>query len=160
MNRQAHLLVAFSIFVGWLALAPAITPGQVILAGLVAAGGAWMMARLRLPRVSLRKPRAMVQLALRVSADIIRSNIAVARIIFGRAAKRRANFLIIPLEMKSRAGLAVLAGIITATPGTIWVSYDGVSNRLLLHILDLIDEKEWLDTIQNRYERMLMEIFE
>jgi multicomponent K+:H+ antiporter subunit E len=31
---------------------------------------------------------------------------------------------------------------------------------VLLHILDLVDEKVWLETIKGKYERRLMEIFE
>ena len=31
---------------------------------------------------------------------------------------------------------------------------------LTIHVLDLIDESEWIRTIKNRYERRLLEIFE
>jgi multicomponent K+:H+ antiporter subunit E len=31
---------------------------------------------------------------------------------------------------------------------------------LTIHVLDLIDEREWIRTIKNRYERRLLEIFE
>ncbi len=159
MRFRSPVLTLF-IFSGWLALAERITPGQVLLAGLVALGGAWMFSRLQLPRTPMRRPRAILHLAYLVSFDIVRSNIAVARIILGRSAVEHANFMVIPLDMKNRTGLAVMACIITATPGTIWVSYDGLSGRLLLHILDLVDENEWMHTIKNRYERLLMEIFE
>ena len=47
-----------------------------------------------------------------------------------------------------------------ATPGTIWVDYDSRSNTVLLHILDLVDEEQWVRTIKDRYERRLMEVFE
>lgn len=160
MTRFPHPLLALSIFIGWLVLAERITPGQVVLAGLVAMGAAWMMSRLQLGRVTPRQPRVMLRLARWVGADIVRSNIAVARLIFGGAALGHSSFLTIPLDMKNRTGLAVLACIITATPGTLWVSYDGASGQLILHILDLVDEGEWVDTIKNRYERLLMEIFE
>jgi multicomponent K+:H+ antiporter subunit E len=30
---------------------------------------------------------------------------------------------------------------------------------LTMHILDLIDEREWVDIIKQRYERRLLEIF-
>src|SRR3546814_687158 len=44
--------------------------------------------------------------------------------------------------------------------GTIWVSYDPIGNMLLIHVLDLVDEQTWIDTIQQRYERPLLEIFQ
>jgi multicomponent K+:H+ antiporter subunit E len=30
----------------------------------------------------------------------------------------------------------------------------------VIHVLDVIDENTWIQTIKNRYERLLMEIFE
>jgi multicomponent K+:H+ antiporter subunit E len=57
-------------------------------------------------------------------------------------------------------GLAVLAIIVTATPGTAWMEYDAASGSLLLHVFDLVDEASWTDLVKNRYEHMLMEIFE
>jgi multicomponent K+:H+ antiporter subunit E len=66
----------------------------------------------------------------------------------------------IPLDLRAPYGLAALACIITATPGTLWVEYDSADNTMLLHVLDLIDEEEWVRIIKDRYETRLMEIFE
>jgi multicomponent K+:H+ antiporter subunit E len=62
--------------------------------------------------------------------------------------------------MRDPYGLAALACIITATPGTVWVEYDSAQGTMLLHVLDLVDEEEWVRIIKDRYERRLMEIFE
>jgi multicomponent K+:H+ antiporter subunit E len=96
-----------------------------------------------------------------VVADIVRSNIAVARIIFGLGRRdRRSGFVRIPLEMRDRYGLTALACIITATPGTLWIEYDGETGAVLIHVLDLVDEDAWIRLIKRRYEQRLMEIFE
>jgi multicomponent K+:H+ antiporter subunit E len=97
-----------------------------------------------------------------VIADIVRSNIAVARIILGLAGERerRSGFVDIPLDLRNPYGLAALACIITATPGTLWVSFDEAKATLTIHVLDLVDESEWARTIKGRYERLLLEIFE
>lgn len=161
MIRWRYPLMTLFMFAGWLALAERVTPGQVVLAAVIGIGGAWMMSRLQLPPVTPKQPRVMLRLLYWVSSDVIRSNFAVARLILGRrSAGAHSNFLMIPLDLRNRAGLALLSCIITATPGTIWVSYDPVSGELLLHILDLKDEDEWTRTIKYRYERLLMEIFE
>src|SRR3546814_13666687 len=68
------------------------------------------------------------------------------------------GFVAIPLTLTNHHGLAVLGCIITSTPGTIWVSYDPIGNMLLIHVLDLVDEQTWIDTLQQRYERPLLEI--
>ena len=56
--------------------------------------------------------------------------------------------------------LAVLAMIVTATPGTAWAELAADRSVLLLHVLSLEDEAEVVATIKERYERPLMEIFE
>jgi multicomponent K+:H+ antiporter subunit E len=62
--------------------------------------------------------------------------------------------------MRDPYGLAALACIITATPGTVWVEYDSARGTMLLHVLDLLDEEAWIRIIKDRYERRLMEMFE
>ena len=54
---------------------------------------------------------------------------------------------------------ALLACIITATPGTIWVSHDPGRRVLVIHVLDLVDESTWVANIKRRYERPLLRIF-
>jgi multicomponent K+:H+ antiporter subunit E len=66
----------------------------------------------------------------------------------------------IPLDLRDPYGLAVLACIITATPGTAWIEYAADSGILVIHVLDLVSEEEWVDLIKDRYESLLMEIFE
>ena len=73
--------------------------------------------------------------------------------------ERVSGFVTLPLELRNVHGLAVLACIITATPGTIWVQLDPARGVVLIHILDLIDEEEWVALIKRRYEAPLIEIF-
>jgi multicomponent K+:H+ antiporter subunit E len=65
----------------------------------------------------------------------------------------------IPLELRDPYGLAALACIITSTPGTLWVDFNEASGILTIHVLDLVNESEWVGLIKERYERRLMEIF-
>jgi multicomponent K+:H+ antiporter subunit E len=96
-----------------------------------------------------------------VTADIARSNIAVARIILGGGQGRRTpGFVVIPLQLRDRTGLAILACIITSTPGTAWVECHPGSGRLRIHVLDLVEEQYWIEVIKQRYESLLLEIFE
>lgn len=111
--------------------------------------------------VRARRPQAMLRLAALVVVDVLRSNWAVAQIIVsGRRRERTSGFIHVPLDLRDTYGLAVLAIILTGTPGTLWVEYDRQSGRLLLHVLDLVDEETWITLIKTRYERLLMEIFE
>ena len=46
----------------------------------------------------------------------------------------------IPLDLQDAHGLAVLACIVTSTPGTVWVGLSPDGATLTLHVLDLDDE--------------------
>ena len=106
------------------------------------------------------RPGAALSLLGLVFADIVRSNLDVARIVLGLGrARRSAGFLALPLELRHPAGLAVIACIVTATPGTSWVRYDSAANVVTIHVLDLVDADDWIRSFKQRYERPLMEIF-
>jgi multicomponent K+:H+ antiporter subunit E len=95
-------------------------------------------------------------------SDVVRSNIHVARIVLGLAGKRpiRSAFLDVPIALTDPHGLAALAAILTATPGTVWVGLSGDGKWLRLHVLDLVDEAHWIHVVKDRYETRLMRIFE
>jgi len=144
----------------WIALGRSYSPGWIVLGLVFSTVGSWLMAALRLDEPTLRRPKAALQLLVVVSIDIVRSNIAVARIISRPNRPVTSGFLVIHLDITSPTALAILSVILTATPGTIWVSYDREEGSLLLHILDLVDEESWVRLIKGRYERMLTAVFE
>ncbi|MFG1479804.1 Na+/H+ antiporter subunit E [Xanthobacter sp. V4C-4] len=156
-----HPLLFLALLAMWLLLNQSLSPGQIILGSAVAYAASWTLSAFNHPPSRLRRPSAMVRLALRVLADIFRSNLAVGRIILaGTPPSGRSGFMTIPLDLRDRNGLALLAIILTATPGTLWMNYDAAKGELLLHVLDLVDEAHWVELIKHRYERLLMEIFE
>jgi multicomponent K+:H+ antiporter subunit E len=102
-----------------------------------------------------------VKLIWLVTLDVIRSNVAVTRIILQRRVKNDTEgFLVMPLRLTNRFGLVILACIVTATPGSAWIEYNVKRSTVLIHVLDLVDQNEWIETLKNRYETLLLEIFE
>ena len=154
-------LLSLSIFVMWLLLNQSVTPAALTFAAVLALGGGWVMTALGQESPRIRRPWTIVKLLGIVFVDIVHSNIAVARIILRPKSRRGApGFMAVPLDMRDPYGLAVLAIVLTSTPGTIWTNFSSSSGMLLIHVLDLQDEQMWIDTIKNRYERRLMEVFE
>lgn len=150
-----------TLLVMWLLLNQSVTTGAVLFGALVAFGGCWAMVALKPEPVRIRRPIAIARLSWRVFIDVFRSNLAVGTIILGNADRRtHSGFMRIRLDLTNRYGLGVLAVIVTCTPGTTWVHYDPKQGTLMLHVLDLVDHKEWVRTIKQRYESLLMEIFE
>jgi multicomponent K+:H+ antiporter subunit E len=113
-------------------------------------------------RPRIRRWDLVVRLFVRVMRDILRSNFDVALLILPtpRARRRRSGFVEIDLTLREPTALAVLAVILTATPGTAWIDYDAARGRLLIHVFDLVDEDAWRDYVVDHYERLLREIFE
>ncbi len=143
----------------WLVLNQSLSPGTIALGVVLGLLLAKVFGLLHPPKARVRNYPLAAWLLLRVVHDIVRSNFAVARLIL-RGGPVHSGFVAIPLTLTDRHGLAVLGCIITSTPGTIWVSYDPAGKTLLIHVLDLADEQTWIDMIQQRYERPLLEIFE
>ena len=156
-----HPLMSLTLWLVWMMLTR-FSLGMALLGGAVALIAGWSMTRLQMPAVRLRNPRKALQLLGWVMMDIVRSNIAVVRLILAgpKACSARASFLELQLSLRDRHGLAVLAIIITSTPGTTWVEYDPESGRLLIHVLDLVDSNQLRAQIHNRYEVLLQEVFE
>lgn len=154
--------MALALLLAWLLLQGSASPGALLLGAAFGLVGAAVLAGLSVPRRRLRRLHRVPGLLLIVLVEIVRSNNAVARIILapGTQTARRSGFVRIPLDMRNPYGLAALACILTATPGTVWVDYDAEDSTMLLHVLDLIDEKAWVRIIKDKWERRLMEVFE
>lgn len=154
-------LLSALLAVIWLVFKQGVSPGTVLLGIVLGVALGQVFGLLRPPQARVRNAPVAARLLLRVLLDIVRSNLAVARLILvGGGRTVRSGFVSIPLTLTDHHGLAVLACIITSTPGTVWVSYDPASSVLLIHVLDLVDEESWVATIRQRYERPLLEIFQ
>lgn len=144
----------------WLLLS-GLTPGQGVLAVIVAVGATHVLSALGEASPRIRRWRAIPELFGIVLYDIVRSNVAVTRIIlFGAASHRRSGFVTIRLRVRHPLALAILSIVITSTPGTAWLDYNSARSEVLIHVFDLVDETYWKELIANRYERLLLEIFE
>lgn len=159
---RVPVLFPLGLAVLWLVLVESLSVGHILLGLALGFGMVLAFQKLRPTRPKLRRVQVAIHLLAMVLVDITKSNIAVGRVVLGLTGGRvvRADFLDIPLEMRDPHGLAVLAMIVTATPGTVWSGLAKDSSMLTLHVLDLQDPEQWIRTIKTRYERPLMEIFE
>ncbi|MDF1632401.1 Na+/H+ antiporter subunit E [Mycoplana sp. MJR14] len=160
MSVLPYPLLSLSLVLMWMTL-NSFTIGHLILGGIIATFASWGMAALRPHKPRIRRWHLLPHLIAIVLYDIVRSNFAVVSIIVtGRRRRHRSGFMTIHLEVKDPTALAILAVILTSTPGTAWLEYNSSDGSLLMHVLDLVEEQEWTDLVKNRYERLLMEIFE
>lgn len=154
-------VLSLSLLAMWCLLHNSVSPATLLSGGILALIAPRTLLALEAERLMLKRPLALLKLAGIVIFDMIRSNFAVATIIYGRKRSTRAGgFIAIPLDMRSRYGLSILATIVTCTPGTLWAEYDSSRSRVLLHVLDVVEPDYWVALIKGRYERLLLEAFE
>ncbi|MET3589088.1 multicomponent K+:H+ antiporter subunit E [Bartonella silvatica] len=134
--------------------------GQLLLGGMVALLSGWLMRFLEPEKVTIKSWRAVFCLIYRVFIDSIVSNISVAGfVLMKKSQKQQSRFIVVPLELKNRTALAVLACILAVTPGSSWIAYNRKNSELLLHVLDFKNGCHYQQLIKQRYEQLLLEIF-
>lgn len=160
--KRIPVAITIILVVLWLLLNNTAAPGDILTGIVVAVLLMLAAAQLRPVHPRLRRLYLFIPLVAHVLVDIVRSNIGVGRIILGlvRDHKIRSGFIDIPLDLHDPHGLAILAAIVTSTPGTAWADLSPDGNTLTLHVLDLRDEAEWIRMIKQRYEAPLLRIFQ
>lgn len=104
--------------------------------------------------------RAAVRLGGVVLWDIVVSNITVARLVLGPLSRMQPAWVPVPLTLTNPTAIALLATIITTTPGTVSCTIDEERHEILVHALNCDDPAQMAADIKTRYEAPLLAIFE
>ena len=152
-----------ALFAGWLLLA-GVSAGHVLLAAAFAVALPPLARRFVEEPLGHARGRRAAAAALRFAAlvtwDIAVANLVVARLVLGPPARLRPVYIEIPLELERPLAIALLASVITMTPGTVSSDLSDDRRRLRVHVLHAsTDPQALIEHIKRRYERPLMEIF-
>ncbi|HWV21498.1 MAG TPA: Na+/H+ antiporter subunit E [Devosia sp.] len=154
-----HPILAGFLLLLWLVLQQSAGLGHIIFGGVIAIAVSMAASAVIPERIAIRRPLKFIQLLAVAGLDIVRSNLAVMSVLFHPRPNPTAGFIEMELTLKNPFALAILAVILTATPGSAWLEYDRARSTVLIHVFDLVDEKEWVATVKKRYEALLLEIF-
>ena len=153
-------LLSAGLFIFWLALNRSISPGQLVLAAMVATIAPLLSQRLAPPRGPLHHPVTALILLGHVIWDIFVWNLKVARgSVLSPWRTPKTGFVTMPLQLRDPNGLAVLAVIVSGVPGTVWCEMAPDASALTLHVFDLEDPETFTHQFKARYEKPLLEIF-
>lgn len=156
-----HPLLTLLLTIVWCLLNNTASPGMVVFGLLLGIVVPIVTAAYWPNRPEMHKPGKMFIYILIVIWDIIVANVQVALIVlFKSNTSMKPNWVAIPLELRTPEAIAVLAGTITLTPGTVSADLSDEGHALLVHALDAPDPDAVRDDIKHRYERRLKEIFE
>ena len=107
-----------------------------------------------------RRPLRALQLLARVVLDVVVANVAVARLVLGHMDNPKPAFVEVPLALTDRHAITLLATIVSMTPGTVSSALSPDARTLYVHALSVDDSGALVTSIKDRYESLLMEIFE
>jgi multicomponent K+:H+ antiporter subunit E len=150
--------LTFVLWLTWLALNNSVHPAHVVLGAALAVAVPLVLERLGPPAVRMRRPATAIALLLRVLWDIVVANVQVARLILGPESALESRFVRLPLDLRHPQGVAILAAIVSLTPGTITADVEEDTGHLLIHSLHVEDERALVRAIKERYEKPLMEV--
>jgi multicomponent K+:H+ antiporter subunit E len=155
-----HPGLSFILFLTWQLLNNGISGATVVMGIFLA----WLLPLLTAPlwpdKPRFRKPWLMPKYLGRVIFDIVAASIDVAALVLNFSRLPRPAFVSYPLSLKDPMAICALAGTISLTPGTVSADVNDDHTLLLIHALDVMDEDALIESIRNRYEKPLQEMFE
>tara|TARA_R110002049_G_scaffold59920_8_gene161720 strand:- start:2669 stop:3187 length:519 start_codon:yes stop_codon:yes gene_type:complete len=111
-------------------------------------------------RPHVRSWSKVLEFMVIVAWDVIVANVIVAKLIlFCPVKELNTRWVTVPMELKTPEAIAILAGTITMTPGTVSSDISADGRSLLVHCLDAPDAEDAVREMKARYETRLMEIF-
>ncbi|MDO4222492.1 MAG: Na+/H+ antiporter subunit E [Acinetobacter sp.] len=154
-----HPFVSVLVALTWIILAASYSVQSIVMASILAI----VIPRMVRPFVG-RTQKIRWGLAVKLIAivmwDILVSNIKIARLVLGSLDQLQPKWYRVPLESEHEQVNALLAMIITTTPGTVSAGIDQERRDILVHALSSDDEQADIQDMKQRYEALLMQIFD
>lgn len=156
-----HPVLSLGLFGLWVLMVNHPHLGNLVMAAIVATSVPLITSVWWPDRPPIRNLPAMIAYAVLVMWDVVLANLQVAKIIlFRRNEDIRSAWITVPLDLRTPEAIAVLAGTITMTPGTVTADMSADGRALLIHSLHAPDPDAIRDEIKSRYEARLKRIFE
>ncbi|HXV18928.1 MAG TPA: Na+/H+ antiporter subunit E, partial [Candidatus Omnitrophota bacterium] len=98
--------------------------------------------------------------ALYVLWELVVSSLRVAWVVVSPSKSMKPGIVAVPLRLKHDYSIFVLANSITLTPGTLSLSVSKDKRTLFVHGMFIGDLDEFRKSIQNGFEKKIMEFME
>ncbi|EGV28993.1 cation antiporter [Thiorhodococcus drewsii AZ1] len=144
----------------WILLSNSFDPGNLLLGLLL--GWAIPIFTLRFwpERIRIHRPLTLLRFIAMLLHDILTANLTVAWLILRGPRRVAPGFVVVPLDLRSDLGISLLANTISLTPGTVSAWLDPERRNLVVHGLNVRNPEALVESIKQRYETPLLEIFE
>ena len=157
-QRARRPVLSVLLALAWLTLQQSLDLGNVLTACVLGWGLPRLLGGFLDPAAQPRSVARALRLGLTVLWDIIVSNITVARLVLSPRSVPHPAWVKVPLTLTQPTAQALLASIITMTPGTVSAIVDEEGACIWVHALDCDDPAAVATDIDRRYQQPLMEI--
>lgn len=157
-QRARRPVLSVLLALTWLTLQQSLDLGNVLTACVLGWGLPRLLGGFLGPAAQPRSVARALRLGLTVLWDIIVSNITVARLVLSPRSVPHPAWVKVPLTLTQPTAQALLASIITMTPGTVSAIVDEEGACIWVHALDCDDPAAVATDIDRRYQQPLMEI--
>lgn len=157
-HRARRPVMSVLLGLAWLLLQQSVDLANLLTAGVLGWGLPRLLGGFMGPTAPLRSATAAVRLFMVALHDIVVSNITVARLVLNVARQPRPAWVRVPMTLQQPTAQALLASIITMTPGTVSAVVDEEAACIWVHVLDCDDPASVVADIDRRYQQPLMEI--
>lgn len=157
-QRARRPVLSVLLALAWLMLQQSLDLGNVLTACVLGWGLPRLLGGFLGPAAQPRSFARALRLGFTVLWDIIVSNITVARLVLNPRSVPHPAWVKVPLTLTQPTAQALLASIITMTPGTVSAIVDEEGGCIWVHALDCDDPAAVATDIDRRYQQPLMEI--
>jgi multicomponent Na+:H+ antiporter subunit E len=142
----------------WAALQGQLDVANFVIGFLVSAGLIYMFQKMFFESIYFHKVALGGKLLLIFVWELIKSNIAVLKVVMSPSIRVDSGVIAVPTELTDELALISLANMITLTPGTLTLDISPDRRYLFVHTLNLDDPEAIKRDIQTSFERYLREL--
>jgi len=90
--------------------------------------------------------------------ELIKSNIDIVKLVYKRQPEVEPGIFALPIDLEKDWEIALLANLITLTPGTLSIAVSRDHSVIYVHAMHIDTIEESINSIKNSFERAILEV--
>lgn len=158
---MSHILLNILLSIAWAALSGNFEPVNLFFGFVLGFFILWLISFSNsLPNTYFTRALKIIEFIFFFIFEVVKANFRLAFTILSPKMQLRPAVVSFPLELKTEAGIILLANLITLTPGSLSLDISSDKKTLFIHTIDLKDKEEFILQIRDGFERRVGEILE
>lgn len=141
----------------WIALTGDLSPGNTVFALVLGTGAALLERPLGAGGFQRIRPLRLPGFLLYFLGQLVLANLRVVRALLTPLGRLRPAIVAVPLSLDREAEIALLANLITLTPGTLSLELSEDQRTLFVHAIGVSDPAALRHEIRHGFERRILE---